>query len=850
MNPSRCARALAFWLSPRLVKLLLLIAAILVGHAASAAQDPWPREIKAKEGKVVIYQPQLESFQGDKVAVRAAVSVQKADMKVPVFGVVWFDSRVATDRDKRIVEFQEIKVTKIKFPNAQPEQERRLAAFLDREIAGWPKPTMSLDRLLAALAEVEKVKTGANFNNTPPKIIFTTTPSVLVLIDGQPILRDVEGFPIKRVVNTPFVLLFDPADSKYYLTGDALWFVASDVKGPWQTLESPPAQVAATAKKIAEAEVPTKVQPATLKAEGVPQIVVATEPTELIVADGAPQFAPLEGADLLYLSNSGRDVFQTVGAQQYYVLLSGRWFASPSLENGPWSYVAPDKLPAGVYRIPPASVKGHVLAFVPDTPQAKEAVADAQIPVTAAISRKATAKISYDGVPKFQSIEGTSLQYAVNTTTPVIKAQDQYYAVDRAVWYQSTQPDGGYQVAASVPQEIYQIPPSSPVYNVTYVRVYQATPEVVYVGYTPGYTGTYVVGGTVAYGTGYVYPPYVAPAAYYPAPVTYGYAPIYDPGYGAWNFMAGATFGFIAGAAASNWWGGCCGWHGDTNIDINRNINISRDYVQHLNVNRANLQNANFNRQNFQSLGANRQDFRNNVYKNPNWSQQLQNNRRSQLNQRNERLASGQGARSDRTQDRQARAGERQGGQAAQRQQQRREGGAPARPEQRQAAREARSTQQRQATREARSTQQRPAARETRPAQQQRQTSREGARQQRPAGAGSARPEQRAKPADLGRNNVFADRDGNVYRRTNQSWEQRDRNNWSRPETRPQTNFANQQPALDRDFNSRARGTERAQNFQRSSGGWGGGFDRSGGGFSGSRGGGFGGRGGGFRGRR
>jgi len=89
-------------------------------------------------------------------------------------------------------------------------------------------------------------------------------------------------------------------------------------------------------------------------------------------ADGAPQFAPLEGADLLYLSNTGRDVFQTLGAQQYYVLLSGRWFAAPSLENGPWAYVAPDKLPAGFYRIPPASAKGHVLAFVPDTPKPRK----------------------------------------------------------------------------------------------------------------------------------------------------------------------------------------------------------------------------------------------------------------------------------------------------------------------------------------------------------------------------------------------------------------------------------------------------------------------------------------------
>jgi len=35
--------------------------------------------------------------------------------------------------------------------------------------------------------------------------------------------------------------------------------------------------------------------------------------------------------------------------------------------------------------------------------------------------------------------------------------------------------------------EIYKIPPSSPVYNITHQHVYQSTPQVVFVGYTPGY---------------------------------------------------------------------------------------------------------------------------------------------------------------------------------------------------------------------------------------------------------------------------------------------------------------------------------------------------------------------------
>lgn len=791
-----------------LIQLLFMLALTAVTQPGSAAQDPWPRELKAKVGTVIIYQPQLESFEGDELAVRAAVSVQKTDMKAPLFGVVWFDSRVATDRDRRLVEFQEIKVAKIKFPNAEPEQERKLAAFLEQKIAAWEQPSISLDRLLADLAEVEKVKSGTDYRNDPPVILFRKQPSVLVLIDGQPILRDVEGFPVKRVVNTPFVLLLDPADNKYYLTGDALWFAAPDIQGPWQTLAAPPTAVADAARRIAEAEVPTKVRPETLKAEQAPEIVVATEPTELIVSDGEPQFAPLEGTDLLYLSNSGRDVFQEVSSQQYYLLLSGRWFASPSLEQGPWTYVPSEKLPAGFYRIPAGSVKGHVLAFIADTLQAKEAVADAQIPVTAAIPRTATTKIKFDGDPQFKPIEGTQLQYAVNTDKPVIKTQDKYYAVDRAVWYQSDQADGNYQVTTEVPKEIYQIPPSSPVYNVTYVKVYQATPQVVYVGYTPGYTGSYVTGGTVVYGTGYVYPPYVAPTVYYPAPVTYGYAPVYDPGYGAWNFLAGATFGFIAGAAASNWWGGCgcCGWHGDVDVDINRNVNISRDYVQNLNVNRANLRNANFNRQNFQSLRSNRQDFRNNVYKNQNWSQQLQNNRRTQLNQRTASLQRGQ--RPAGAQNRNL-AGERQ-----------RPAGTQQRAGERQLAQQGRAGE-----RQGRAAERQPSPAQAQTRAEQRQSARPTQREQGSASTRQARTEQRAKPAELGRNNVFADRDGNVYRRSNQGWEQRDRSGWSRPQTGSQRSSS-----LDRDFGSRARGTERSQSFQRAQGG---GIGRGGGGHRG-----------------
>jgi hypothetical protein len=92
---------------------------------------------------------------------------------------------------------------------------------------------------------------------------------------------------------------------------------------------------------------------------------------------------------------------------------------------------------------------------------------------------------------------------------------------------------------------------------VTYVKIYEATPEYVYEGYTPGYMGTVVSPyGTVVYGTGYAYSPWIG-SAWYAPPYTYGVyaAPIYNP-------WVGYTFGFAAGLATAAWMDPYWGWGG------------------------------------------------------------------------------------------------------------------------------------------------------------------------------------------------------------------------------------------------------------------------------------------------
>jgi hypothetical protein len=237
--------------------------------------------------------------------------------------------------------------------------------------------------------------------------------------------------------------------------------------------------------------------------------------------------------------------------QDHYVLLSGRWFRTRSMANGPWEYVPNNKLPADFAKIPEGHPKGDVLASVSGTPQADEALIDNQIPQTAAVNRKtATTQVTYDGSPELRPIEGTSLQYIANTRTPVIVAGDgNYYTVDRGVWFVASSPSGPWTVADKIPVEIYSIPASSPLHYLTYVKIYDSTPEYVYVGYTPGYYGTVVnPDGVVVYGTGYYYPGW-AEDYWYPWTPTYGYG-----GGFWWGAGTGFVLGAIAGSVWNDWW--------------------------------------------------------------------------------------------------------------------------------------------------------------------------------------------------------------------------------------------------------------------------------------------------------
>ncbi len=562
--------------TPLLAALLLLSAPLQVPAQAptpppdAPTQDgmpsEWPRAIEIGDGSLEIFQPQLEKFEGITLSGRSALSWTGRD-EAPVFGVLWFTTTVHVDRDARLATVESIRVDRVRFPNITKDQEQKLTAVLEAEVPKWAL-TVGLDAIQASLAvyQAEK-KSSEGLRSTPPRMIFSNEPAVLLLYAGKPVEQAVQGTSLRRAVNTPMFVVLDPATRRWYLSGGKFWYEAPSATGPFTPVQAPSPAV----RQFHDALPPPPARPEGSSEQqseerlveeprSPPAIVVSTTPAELVVFDGPPRYVPVgEDADLLFAENTQRDVLVHVPTSETFVLASGRWFKAKSL-SGPWTFVRPDQLPAGFARLPPESPVGQVRTFVAGTDEAMDAVADSQIPQTTAVRRDQQFQVAYDGEPRFKAIEGTPLAFAVNTPTSVIRDAGRYWACDQAVWYVAPTPVGPWTVSGSRPPDIDQVPPSAPVYNTRYVYVYQSTPEVVYVGYTPGYVGMYPYYGTVVYGTGYHYSPYIGPTVYYPRPLTYGFNVFFNPwfgfgfgyGYASPFFYSGMRFGPGYGPG---WWG-------------------------------------------------------------------------------------------------------------------------------------------------------------------------------------------------------------------------------------------------------------------------------------------------------
>src|SRR5215471_3391560 len=524
-------------------------------------QDPgWPRRIVKPSGTLIAYQPQVDDWQNhQQITLRMAFSLTPTGGK-KVIGTATMQGATWVDNDTHTVYINGAFIKDTYFPSLDSARSAQMAQLLNNFIPG--EINISLDRVVACLKRPESVPT-VDLDNTPPTIFVNYSPAILLQIDGDPVLADMPKTNLKFVVNTGWPIFQDKSDSQYYLLVGQVWLVAGDLPGPWVRTTKIPKDINKLPDSGRWIDVKKMVPPPAVPYPVIPRVFYSTSPAEVILFDGQPSYIQIPGTQLSYANNTESPVFLYGLTQTHYYLAAGRWFSTSSLD-GPWTFASLN-LPADFSHIPPSSPVGEILSSVPGTPQAQDTVLIAQIPTTMTLNpttAAAQAKVTYTGDPQFAPIQGTSMQYATNTPDKVIQVGDVYYLCLQGVWFMSPNPQGPWTTASSVPQVIYTIPPSSPVYNVTYVTQMTTANGNIQASYTAGYLGAFVtgaaVGAIVASGTGYYYPPYIGYPpygypVYHPYPTAYGATPYYTS-HGAYGYSQTAygPYGSATRAAQYN----------------------------------------------------------------------------------------------------------------------------------------------------------------------------------------------------------------------------------------------------------------------------------------------------------
>src|SRR5438874_2090132 len=557
-------------LKTSLLQCVITIAALLASPVERSAattttgsdqsSDPgWPRERYQNGTRLIIYQPQVDDWKNfQDLSWRMAVSLTPKSGK-EVVGVVEMKGNTDIDNVAKVAVITNPQVTGTYFPSldqaTKEKMEQLFKSFVPSTVS------ISLHRLIASVPKQE-APAGVQLNNEPPKIFVGYRPSILLSVDGEPSLSEVPNTNLKFVVNTQWPLFFDNTNSSYYLAVGQQWLTTNNLDGRWSPTKKLPQEMSKVAQDKQWSDLKKMIPPPAKSGGATPAVFYSDKPSEVILFDGQPVYAQIPDTQLEYATNTNSVVFVFTPTQQFYYLTAGRWFSAMDLQ-GPWTYATPD-LPADFAKIPLNSPASAILASVPGTDEAKDAVLLAQVPTTITVKpaeAQAKVKVEYGGDPKFEPIKGTSMTYATNTQDKVIKVGDVYYLCLQGVWFMSANAQGPWTTATSVPQEIYTIPPSSPVYNVTYVTQTTNSDGTVQASYTAGYLGAFVLGAAteaiIANGSGYWWPPYTY-GGYYPYAATYGGAywgtAHYNSATGAygWSQTAYGPYGSATRGAAYN----------------------------------------------------------------------------------------------------------------------------------------------------------------------------------------------------------------------------------------------------------------------------------------------------------
>ena len=299
-------------------KLLSLFIGVLFGSTLTKAQTTWPKDVTLSSGgKVTIYQPQPESFSGNKITGRAAVSIRKTAKDEPIFGAIFYTAIITTDKNSRMAELESLDVTNAKFSGVEDKnQVDQLATAIEKDATNW-KLQISLDKLIASIKEDNNSLNNDQFKNDPPKIIYRNKPTSLVVLDGEPKIQKDKDLDAEKVVNSPNLIFKEGNQWNMFVGG--IWYKSNSIMDGWKQNTALSAKVKSVNDQIKKQEKENNDGKDISEQPIVTDIVVVTEPTELLQTKGEADYKTIQNTSLLYVSNTSNEIFKDINSQKTYV---------------------------------------------------------------------------------------------------------------------------------------------------------------------------------------------------------------------------------------------------------------------------------------------------------------------------------------------------------------------------------------------------------------------------------------------------------------------------------------------------------------------------------------------------
>src|ERR1044072_39831 len=336
--------------------------------APNQSGDPsWPREKYSNGTRLIVYQPQVDEWKNfQDLSWRMAISLTPKSGKTGV-GVVEMKGNTDIANVAIITNPQ---VTGTYFPSLDKATAEKMEQLFKTFVPSTF--SVSLHSLIASTPKNE-APAGAQLNNDPPKIFVGYRPSILLSVNGEPVLSDVPNTNLNFDANTQWPLFFDSANSTYYLAVGRQWLTANSLEGQWSITKQLPPDMSKVPQDKQWSALKKFIPPTANPKGATPDVFYSDKPAEVILFDGQPVYAQIPNTQLEYATNTNSVVFVYTPTQQFYYLTAGRWFSANDLQ-GPWTYAPPD-LPADFAKIPLSSPASGILASVPGTEAGRSGVA-------------------------------------------------------------------------------------------------------------------------------------------------------------------------------------------------------------------------------------------------------------------------------------------------------------------------------------------------------------------------------------------------------------------------------------------------------------------------------------------